>query len=1166
MPEQLVELYKRRIDRRIDPVATVSELSDDYVKKEIEEYFFTDTLFKHLHTFLDKLTAGTEGRTGVWINGYYGSGKSHFLKYIYYCLSDHVREKALDHFKNSLSDYEGDPLDQPVSDRDVSAVRKRLQGLEVDPVMFNIKNVSDDDRGQRSVTKTFYRRLNAHRGYNKSDLQVARFEKVLDEQGALQAFKTAFAERTGDDWDAKANDAVEFMLDEVIATADSVANIDVEATRATLLREASVTTEEFVDELEHYLAEKPDNYRLVYLVDEVSQYMQGEPNLLVDLQTIIEEIGDRIGDKMWVVCTAQQELKDLVETAKEKQQADYSYGKIISRFETYLPLESQQADLITKKRVLSKNPEGADTLRTFFTDHETAVRNQFQSSGSAQYRGYTDREEFVAAYPFVPYQFKLIVEVIDAFAKADFLVPGTAGTERSLIGLAHEVAIKSKSEAVGYFVPFDEFYNARLADKLTHHARSIIANAMRLQSVSEDAFAQRVVKALFLLSNIARDQSIDFPATVENMAFILINTIDPNWSELKRKTQEVLDELVDENVVSESEGTYRFLQEEEIRVKREIDNQSITLHDRLRAFAERVVQEEVRWSSRVKLEGTPVQLHLKVDDYEESSTGTATVEVLLYNTEDPSELSFKHESRDLLLCLHEQFEDEQKALLDKAVRIGAYLQEFQDSATGERQNAMNTFKDQGDRAIRDLRAWFRKTLASTTYVSDGQQLDASDKSSGSAQTLYQTLVEEHLYRVYSKRTLATGYASDRGTMHQKAARKQAETDDTLTQAETEVNNFLSLHGHPTLADVMRKYDKPPFGWQDTEVMHILLNLEAKNKWAFKWNSEEVGRETFAEKGIRSGEQASITIHKQEDVDPAVMDQATRAINHTIFNESLVEASSDPRRLRDKIEQVLSKKGDNARSQANQHRGRPFAHHFEELAEALKEVRQAPDAKQLFKQVIDQASELQKQVERVHELVNFWERNGDTYNAIQQFVNKHEANEELLDPTTKSRLHKLATYVRNEALPHERFRSMLDYYEAAQDVVQEKVETLREQAVNQYEGVFDDLEARQQELEVDNVLPSRSDRMNMLRRTENLASLQQKISTVSDFRAKYLRSLNDAAASNDEDAPKKHSQIVNVRDEISHYELDTESDVDELVDDLRRKLLQHINDGKRVILK
>ena len=1166
MPERLAELYERDIDRRIDPVATVTELSDDYVEKEIEEYFFTDTLFTHLHTFLDKLTSGTEGRTGVWINGYYGSGKSHFLKYIYYCLSDHVGDKALAHFENSLSDYDGDPLDQPVTEADARAVKRGLQALKVDPVMFNIKNVSDDDRGQRSVTKTFYKRLNAHRGYNKSNLQIARFEKHLDEQGALAAFKEVFADRTGDDWDAKATDAVNLILHDVVAAADAVANIDTEAARASLLREASVTTEEFVDELERYLAEKPDDYRLVYLVDEVSQYMQGESNLLVDLQTIVEEIGDRIGDKMWVVCTAQQELKELVETAKEKQQADYSYGKIISRFETYLPLESQQADLITKKRVLSKNPEGSDALRTFFSDHETAVRNQFQTSGSAQYRGYADREEFVAAYPFVPYQFRLIVEVIDAFAKADFLVPGTAGTERSLIGLAHEVAIQCKDKSVGYFVPFDEFYNARLADKLTHHARGIIANAMRLKTVSQNPFAKRVVKALFLLSNIARDQSIDFPATVDNLAFILIDTIDPNWSELKRKTQAVLDTLVQENVVSESEGTYRFLQEEEIRVKREIDNQNITLHDRLKAFADRVMTEEVKWSSRVKLEGTSVQLHLKIDDYEESSTGTATVEVLLYANEDPGELSFKREGRDLLLCLHEQFGEAQRALLDKAVRISAYLQEFQDSATGERLEAMHTFKDQRDRALKDLRAWFRKALATTTYVSDNQQLDASDKSSGSAETLYQTLLDEHLHRVYSKRALATEYASNRSTVRQQAARQQMETDDTPTPAEIEVNQFLVLHGQPTLADVMRKYEKPPFGWQDTEVLHILLNLEAKKKWAFKWNSEEADRKTFVEKGFRSGEQASITLHKQEDVDPEVIDNAVTAINHTVFNETLVEASTDPRRLKDQVEQVLSDKADAARAQAQQHRGRPFAHHFEELAEALSAARQAPNAERLFKQVAERADALKDQVERAHELINFWERNGDTYQAIKQFVNKHAANDDLLDPTTTSRLQKLASYVRSEALPHEQFRSMLDYYEAAQQAVQEKVDTLRQQAVDQYEDVFDDLEARQQEMEVDNVLPDRANQLNTLRRTDNLASLKQKISTVSDFRAKYLQSLNDAAASEHEDALQKPSEIFDVRDEISSYELDNESDVDDLVDDLRRKLLRHVSEGKRVIIR
>lgn len=1170
MAANLAELYERPIDRRIDPVATVGELDPDYVQKEIDEYFFTDTLYKHLHTFLSRLVEGTEGRTGVWINGYYGSGKSHFLKYIFYCFSEQFGEAALSHFETSVSNYEGDPLDQPVTENDVRSVRKGLGDLTIDPVMFNIKNVSDEDKSDRSVTRTFYNRLNAHRGYNKSNIQIARFEKHLDEQGVLEDFKQEVREQTGDEWDEKADDLIDLMLSDVLEAAARVGEIDVESARAMLQKRARVSIEGFIEELRAYLETKPGSYRLVYLVDEVSQYMQGEPNLLVGLQTIVEEIGNKIGDKMWVVCTAQQELEELVETAKEKQLADYSYGKIISRFGTYLPLESQNADFITKKRVLSKNLEGKEVLRGFFKEHKQDLLNQFEIANSSHYRGFENEDEFVDTYPFIPYQFRLIVEVIRAFAKADFLVPGMAGTERSLIGLTHEVAQESKDESVGFFAPFDAFYNARLSDKLTHHARSIIANAMDLPSVKDDPFAQRVVKSLFLLSNIARDQSLQFPATAANLAFTLIDEVDPNRMELKRRTQDVLDRLFEANVVSESEGTYRFLQEEEIRVKSEINNQSITQRDRLGTVNEKVIQQELGWGSRVSIEGTNVSLYLKVDDYDVSSTGSAEVRFLLYRQDDPDELAIKAEPRVLAFCLNQNLGEDQKRLLDRAVRIDAYLQDNLDSASGDRLEAMHTFKDQRDRALADFKDWFLGAFKDATYISGGQKLKVSDQPSQDVGKLYDTVVQEHLGRVYSKRDLAIGYASDRTTLKQSAASRQTSTEQESTQAEAEVESYLSLAGNPTMEGVRQRYEKPPYGWRTTEMVDVLLRLEAENKWTFRWKSEEISREEFATKAVRKREQGAITIHKQEDVDPALMDDAIRAVNQTMFNTKMVDDIMDPKKLRNAVSRALQQKADEAESHAKDHRGRPFDTHFATLSDMLESAQRASSAADLFEQVVEEAERIQEQVELCTELTNFWGRHGESYQAMRDLVQNHEPNADALDAQTRSRLEKIASYVRNESRPHETFRTMADYYEAVQEAVDEKISTLQETAVKEYSAAFDVLQDRKEELGVEDVLPDREHKMNQLQRLSSLASLQTQIYQVSDFKADYLARLNEAVPSDPEsdgeDEPPRPTEIFDLARQIERSEIQSEEDVEAFLESLRGKLLTHVRDGKLVILK
>jgi hypothetical protein len=1167
---KLSDLYKRSINRRIDPVATVSELDEGYVEKEIDEYFFTDTLFKHLHTLLKKIAEGMEGRTGVWINGYYGSGKSHFLKYIYYCLSDAYGEQALDHFEGSLSDYEGDPLDQPVTEGDARRVRSKLDKLTVDPLMFNIKTVADDEDDDVSVTRVFYNQLNEFRGYNKTNIQIARFEKLLDEQGQLEAFKEAFEERTGDAWDNKANDAVGMMLDDVVGAADEVADIDPESTRTFLQKEAQVSIEVFIDRLEAFLADKPDDYRLIYLVDEVSQFMEGRPNMLLDLQTIIEQVGDRLGDQVWVVCTAQQDLSRLVSDIKEKQQADYSYGKIMGRFETYLPLESQQADRITRKRVLAKKKsEGTVPLREYFRENETAIRNQFQRTESELYRGYQDEEEFVDHYPFVPYQFKLILEVIRAFERAEFFVQGISSTERSLIGNVHEVAKACKDEDVGYFAPFDMVYNAQISDYLTHRARSIINNALQLDRVRNEAFAQRVVKTLFLVSNLREDQSGNFPATAENIAFTLIDEVDPNWSELKRKTQDLLDYLVDENVVSESEGTYRFLQEEEIRVKREIDKTQITRHDRLETVAEDVIGPTSQWSNRFDLKGTKIRLRLKVDDYQDGSSGDAVVQFRLYHQEDPEEIAIRAAKHELVFCLNETFSDEQQKKLHEAVRIESYLQDHLDSATDQRREAMHHFQQESQRTLKELCRWFEKSLSSVSYVTGQQVRDASDHNGQSAQSLYESIVTEHLWRLYDKRDLATLYADKRSDLEEEAKQTQTQLDDRLTEAETEVHNQLTYRNHPTVADIVRHFSGAPFGWQDTEVIHILLRLEARNKWTFQYKSEDVDRLTFVKRAVKRQERDAITIHEMEDIDPALLHEAVTAMNQTIFNADEVEETTDPKRLEEEIRETLRAKRNEAEGDASDHHSRPFAQHFEALASDLKDVAQVRGARELFEEVVEQADELQSRVDRARELLNFWGRNDKKYKEMSDLVDRHRHQTHVLDSDTQSRLDKLTTFVESEDRPHQKFRSALDYFEAVQDAIDERVDELKAEVEGKYDRVFDELEARQEKLGVDDVVPDRQvkfDQLDQLDRTEDLGALDSERFRVEDYRARYLKELNEAAQEQNGTEEKRETEFFEMNEELSRHELETEEDVEAFVDDLKGKLLARVRDDKIVIIK
>lgn len=1198
---KLEALYERDITRSVDPVAKVDHREADVIRQEIEEYFFTDPLYENLDGFLSRFANGTKETTGFWINGFYGSGKSHFLKYLFYLLSEEHRDTAFDHLIESLDKKEaslGDPMKVP----DAQTYHKKVQGLDVAPVMFNISAFAKKGEGdETTVTETFFNRFNHYRGYHKSDLRIARFEKQLDRDGTLSAFKEAFEDATGEKWDDEALMAVDFHLDAVVDVAVSVSSLDAESTRETLLRDVDVSTDEFVDEIERYLDEKPDTFRLVFLVDEVSQFMSGNESMLLDLQTIVEQIGTRCKDQVWVACTAQQELKELLDTTKVNSIKD-SFGKIIARFEQ-LPLEAQEADRIAKKRILEKSKSddngqvnAARFLSNYFAENETALRNQFER-GNDVYRGIQSEDEFIECYPFVPYQFTLITDVIQSFVQESFLVPGVSGTERSLIGITHETAKACRDEEVGYVVPFDAFFNKQIKDNLKNVARNILSRAMKLEKVQGNPFWQRVVRALFLLAYLSDTKSKNFPSTVENIAFVLMDEVDQGKTELQHETQKALDYLVENNVVSVDGSSYRFLMEEEIRVKNNIDEFTIKPGDRLDFLASEIISPLLNWSKTFSLDGTKVVLKRQIDRKEIDPSGTIPVQILVTQGGKPEQFALDRAKKDLVFCIHEAFETEQRVKLDEAVKVNAFKRQNYDRAEGKRREAIQMFADQAKETVTDLRNWFAEALKNGRYVSAQQVNEASDHSGGSAADRFSAILDKHVRDVFSKRSMTAGkYRTSRSDLQRVANDPQREFGASLQPAEQEVHNFLRNASAPNLTDTINHFSSIPYGWQDTEVIHILLNLERSNKWSFQYNSEDVPRGTFVEKAVNRSSRASITLRQQEEIDPTLLYEVTEAINHSIFTDTHVHQETNPKRLDAAITEVFEEKRSRYDTKAQAEASRPYAKHLEAASDAFAELLGFTNKSERFEAVIERAGEIGELVDRAERVLEFTETHGEDYRAMRQFVSQRASDFDQLEPSDREVAEKLKDYVRTEDQPYGQvFREMKTYYTNVQEALNAKVEALRERVVEKYEDAFDELEAYRDKLEVNGVLPSRASKIDRVKSYTDPHQLDAEASKVSDFKRDYrvkIRNRHEEQKSspptggengdggggtdpNGDDpgpvdppqppTPAKTSESFSVDKEMPARDLETKGDVDDFVEALRKRLYQHIDDDKIILV-
>ena len=183
---KLQNMFLKDINRSINGVIKVMQTDDENRRQELEEYVITRELQKHFGTFYDHYEQSLEAPTdkiGVWISGFFGSGKSHFLKILSYLLANEeiCGKRAIDYFEEK---FEYDPYRY--------AMMRRVGETPTEVILFNIDAKSPMGKDQDAILRVFTKVFYEHCGYYGDDMKVAALERFLDRQGKLEAFKEAF--------------------------------------------------------------------------------------------------------------------------------------------------------------------------------------------------------------------------------------------------------------------------------------------------------------------------------------------------------------------------------------------------------------------------------------------------------------------------------------------------------------------------------------------------------------------------------------------------------------------------------------------------------------------------------------------------------------------------------------------------------------------------------------------------------------------------------------------------------------------------------------------------------------------------------------------------------------------------------------------------------------
>lgn len=560
----LQTMYKSDINRDINGVIKVAQDDERSLEQELSEYIITKELRRHFSTFLKHYEASLEKPTdkiGVWISGFFGSGKSHFLKMLSYLF-----ENPIIAGKHAV-DYFADKFDDPMMFAQLETCVK----VPTETILFNIDSKSPLTKDRTAILRVFAKVFYEHLGFYGNDLKVAKLEQFIAKSGKTEEFRRAFENVNGGSWE-ESRDSFAFFEDDIVAAMTESLGMSETAARNWFngAEEIELSIEQLVREIKDYVDSKGRDFRLLFMIDEVGQYIGSDSDLMLNLQTIVEEIGTKCGGRVWVMVTSQEAIDSITKISGN------DFSKIQGRFNTRLSLSSSSVDEVIKKRILAKNDNGMELLKLSYNKNYAVLRNLVTFRDSVlDLKGYAGENDFVETYPFIPYQFRLMQNVLAEIRKHGNSGKHLSGGERSMLSGFQEAAQAIQDRDENALVPFYLFYDT-VHTFLESSIRRVIDRCQTAADNKDgiEPYDVSVLKLLYLVRYVD-----DVKANLDNITVLMTDDIRADKITMRQTIQQSLDRLVSQNYVSRAGDTYTFLTDDEQDIARDIRNTPVNSAD-----------------------------------------------------------------------------------------------------------------------------------------------------------------------------------------------------------------------------------------------------------------------------------------------------------------------------------------------------------------------------------------------------------------------------------------------------------------------------------------------------------------------------------------------------------------------------------------------------------
>ncbi|SEG33478.1 hypothetical protein SAMN04487934_11616 [Eubacterium ruminantium] len=883
---RLHDIYKNEIDRDINGVIKVAQDDENSIKQELTEYVITRELRKHFTTFLNNYEHSIDYPTdkmGVWISGFFGSGKSHFLKILSYLLSNQTVAG-----KPAISYFE-DKFDDPM----MFAQLERCASVPTDTILFNIDSKSPINKDATAILRVFAKVFYEHQGFYGNDLKVAKLEQFISKQGKLDAFREAFENVNGDTWE-NARDAFAFWEDDIVSVLEDVVGMSETAARNWFngVETAELTIEQLVSEIRDYINSRGNEYRLLFMIDEVGQYIGSDGSLMLNLQTIVEEIGSKCGGRVWVMVTSQEAIDSITKISGD------DFSKIQGRFNTRLSLSSSSVDEVIKKRILAKTDIADEMLRMKYGINSAVLRNLFTFNDAVlDLKGYEGEYDFVETYPFVPYQFRLVQNVLAQIRKHGNSGKHLSGGERSMLSGFQEAAQVIENKDENALVPFSLFYNT-VHTFLESTIRRVI-DRCQTAADNHDGIEQydvEILKLLYLIRYVD-----DVKANIDNITTLMVEDIRADKINMRKSVQESLDRLFSQNYIARNGDTYAFLTDDEQDIAREIRQTIVNSADITQKIIE-AIYGDLYVSKKYKYDKYDFAYDQLVDDTVVGTlTGSMKLRILtvasdLYGSGE-QKLIMKSMDNEAIIALSDEypyFEEIESAMKIRKYVKGrnvAQLPETIQSIIRGRQQQASAYEKRAKELIASA------IINAKIYV-HGERVEiknnsVKDKIDGALGYLVES--------VYTKLSLVRkNYDSDQDILNVLSSNKQMTLTGVASpnaDAAAEIMQFLDLqemkHLPTSMGDIQRRFSGIPYGWREIDIAAIVAELIADQKTVIQYSGSTIqpGDHKIPDYLRRKTEIDKTLVQKRHELDKSLMEKSRKFLRE-YFNVMDVPSDED----------------------------------------------------------------------------------------------------------------------------------------------------------------------------------------------------------------------------------------------------------------------------------